>query len=125
MRVVDAGVVVALVAGGLDPDRLGADELAAPHLIDSEVTNALRRLVLRGDLTDDQGTRAMDGFIQLTLTRFPADRLRTRLWALRHNLSAYDATYVALAEGLDASALLTIDAWLAAAPRVRCAVQVL
>lgn len=125
MRVVDAGVVVALVAGGLDPDRLGEEELAAPHLIDSEVTNALRRLVLRGDLTDDQGGLALEGFIHLTLTRFPADRLRSRLWALRHNLSAYDATYVALAEAIRASALLTTDARLAGAPGVRCAVQVL
>ncbi len=46
MRVVDAGVVVELVVGDLEPDQLGDEELAAPHLIDSEVTNALRRLVL-------------------------------------------------------------------------------
>jgi predicted nucleic acid-binding protein len=46
LRVVDAGVVVALVAGDLDPDHLGDEELAVPHLIDSEVTSALRRLFL-------------------------------------------------------------------------------
>lgn len=125
MRVVDAGVIVALVAGGLDPDRLGDEELGAPHLIDSEVTNALRRLALRGDLTDDQAGMALVGFTRLELTRFPADRLRARMWALRHNLSAYDATYVALAEMTGASALLTTDVRLTNAPGVQCAVHVI
>lgn len=125
MRVVDAGVVVELVAGDLDPDGLGDEELAAPHLIDSEVTNVLRRLVRRGDLTDDQGGTALEGFARLTLSRYPADWLRPRMWTLRHNLSAYDATYVALAEMTGATALLTTDARLAAASGVRCAVQVL
>jgi len=124
LRVVDAGVVVALVAGGLDPDRVGDEDLAAPHLIDSEVTSALRRLVLRGNLTDDQGGAALEGFTRLTLTRFPADWLRPRLWALRHNFSAYDATYVALAEMIGATSLLTTDARLAQAPGVRCRVDV-
>ena len=118
-------MVVALLAEQLDPDRLGDEELAAPHLVDSDVTNALRRLVRRGDLTDDQGTAAMEGFTALTLTRFPADWLRPRLWALRHDLSAYDATYVALAEMLGATALLTTDARIADAPGVRCSVDVI
>ncbi len=125
MKVVDAGVFVELLAGALPAERLGDEELAAPHLVDSEVTNALRRLVLRGDLTDDQGSDAMEGFGRITLTRYPADWLRPRMWALRHNISAYDATYVALAEMTDATALLTTDVRLATAPGVRCAVQVL
>ena len=109
MNVVDAGVIVELVANNLDPDRLGDEELIAPHLIDSEVTNVLRRLVVRRSLTEEQGTLAFDGFTRLTLTRFPADWLRPRMWALRHNLSAYDATYVALAEMTGATTLLTTD----------------
>lgn len=125
MRVVDAGVMVGLVAGGLDPDRLGDEELAAPHLIDSEVTNALRRLVLHGGLADDQANAALQGFVRLTLSRYSADWLRPRMWTLRHNISAYDATYVALAEMTDATSLLTTDARLANAPGIRCAVQVL
>ena len=125
MKVVDAGVVVELVVGGLDPDGLGDEELAAPHLIDSEVTNALRRLVGQGFLTDEQGSLALEGFIRLGLTRFPADWLRPRMWALRHNLSAYDATYVALAELVGATSLLTTDARLAVAPGLRCRVDVL
>ena len=125
MKVVDAGVIVALVAADLDPRRLGVEELSAPHLIDSEVTNVLRRLVLRGTLTEDQGRAALEGFTRLTLTRYPADWLRPRLWALRHNLSAYDATYVALAEMVGATALLSTDSRLANAPGVHCAIELL
>ena len=122
---VDAGVVVEMVAADLDPAALGDEELAVPHLIDSEVTNVLRRLERQGILTGKQAGDALDGFARLTLTRFTADWLRPRMWELRHNLSAYDATYVALAETVGASALLTTDARLADAPGVRCPVTVL
>lgn len=125
MRVVDAGVIVELVAGALDPALLGDEELAAPHLLDSEVTHVLRGLVLRGELSEEQGAAAFEGFCSLTITRLPAEWLRPRMWELRHNLSAYDATYVALAELADATALLTTDARLANAPGVRCVVQLL
>ncbi len=124
MRVVDAGVVVELVAGDLDPDQLGDEELAAPHLIDSEVVNALRRLAYRGQLSDWQAAAALEGFLALILVRYPADWLRSRMWALRHNVSAYDATYLALAEATEATALLTTDVGLASAPGVRCRVEV-
>ena len=125
MRVVDAGVVVELVAGSLDPDLLGDQELAAPHLIDSEVTHVLRSLVLRRSLSEEQGVLALAGFTRLTITRFPADWLRPRMWALRHNLCAYDATYVALTEMSGATSLLTTDARLANAPGLQCDIQVL
>jgi len=124
LRVVDAGVVVELVAGSLDPDLLGDQELAAPHLIDSEVTHVLRSLVLRRSLSEDQGVLALAGFTRLTIARFPADWLRPRMWALRHNLSAYDATYVALTEMSGATSLLTTDARLANAPGLQCDIQV-
>lgn len=125
MRVVDAGVVVELVARDLDPRRLGDEELAAPHLVDSEVTPALRGLLLRGVLTENQAGLALDGFSRLALTRSPADWLRPRMWLLGHNLSAYDATYVALAEMMAATSLLTTDARLVAAPGIECPVQLL
>ncbi len=125
MRVVDAGVVVELIVGNLDPDLLGDEELAAPHLIDSEVTHVLRGLVRRRGLSDEQGTLALVGFTRLTITRFPADWLRPRMWALRHNLSAYDATYVALTEMSGATSLLTTDARLASAPGIECDIQLL
>lgn len=125
MKVVDAGVVVELIAGSLDPERLGDEELAAPHLIDSEVTHVLRSLVFRGALSEQQAAIALNGFIRLSLTRFPADWLRPRMWALRANLTAYDATYVALTEMTGATSLLTTDARLANAPGVQCQVQLL
>jgi predicted nucleic acid-binding protein len=125
LRIVDAGVVIELLAGNLDPDRLGDEELAAPHLLDSEVTHVLRSLVRRGALTDEQGDLALAGFLQLALTRFPADWLRPRMWELRHKLSAYDATYVALTELTQATALLTTDARLAAAPGIECRIELL
>lgn len=125
MKVVDASVIIELVANDFDPDRLGDEELCAPHLIDSEVTNVLRRLVAQGILTDKQGTIALNGFTHLALTRFPADWLRPRMWALRDNLSAYDATYVALAEMTGATALLTTDTRLANTPGVNCPVELL
>lgn len=125
MRVVDAGVIVELVANDLDPDRLGDEELAVPHLIDSEVTNVLRRLVGQKFLTEKQGASALEGFTALALTRFPADWLRPRMWALRHNLTAYDATYVALAEMTSATALLTTDTRLANAPGINCPIELL
>lgn len=124
MKVVDAGALVGVLVGDLEPEALGDEELAAPHLIDSEVMHVLRRLAQQGHLTEDVATAAMDGFVRLDLTRFPADWLRGRMWALRHNLSAYDATYVALAEMLPATSLLTTDIRLCAAPGVECIVEV-
>ncbi len=125
MRVVDASVVVELLAGDLDPARLGEEELAAPHLVDSEVTHVLRGLVRRGVLSEEQGDLVLEGFSQPTLTRFSADWLRARMWALRHNLTAYDATYVALAEVTGATALLTTDSRLANASGPGCHIELL
>ncbi len=125
MKVVDAGVIVELLVNDLDPARLGDEELAAPHLIDSEVTNVLRRLVAQQVISDTQGTAALDGFGRLVLSRYPADWLRPRMWELRRNLTSYDATYVALAETLGATSLLTTDARLATAPSITCTIELL
>ena len=125
MKVVDAGIIIELFANDLDPDLLGDEELAVPHLIDSEVTNVLRRLVAQRVLSDNQGTTALEGFSRMTLTRYPADWLRPRMWTLRHNLSAYDATYVALAETIGATSLLTTDARLANSPGINCRIELL
>lgn len=125
MRVIDAGVLLEILVGRLEPASLGDQDLAVPHLIDSEVAHALRGLVRRGTLSDAEGALAMTRFAQLILTRYPADWLRERIWELRDNLPGYEATYVALAEMLDATELLTTDARLARAPGPRCRVRLL
>lgn len=125
MKVVDAGVVVDVLVGRLDPLRLGDEDVAAPHLLDSEVMQVLRRLVLRNALTAAGGAAAVRALGRLEVARFPANGLHARTWELCHTLTAYDATYVALAERLGASALLTTDARLAAAPGPNCRIELL
>lgn len=94
-----------------DPD----DTLHAPHLIDLEVAQVLRRYVLAGAVAESRATAALTDFCDLGLARYPHDLLVPRIWQMRHNLSAYDAAYVALAETLDA-VFVTTDARLARAP---------
>lgn len=121
MKVVDAGAVVELVIGAVVPERLGADELAVPHLVDSEVTNALRRLVLHGHLTDAQGRDALADFVDLELTRHPVEALRRRMWQLRHDVTAHQATYVTA----EPVALVSTDARLSKVPGLCCTVELL
>lgn len=124
MLVVDSSALVsALLRAGLARERLSQEELHAPHLLDSEVTSALRGLVLGNRLDADRAGRALDGLQSASLTRYPASPLTDRVWRLRANLSAYDALYVALAERLGCS-LLTADARIARAPGLRCPVDV-
>jgi predicted nucleic acid-binding protein len=122
--VVDASAAVAaLVNAGPARQALAGDQLHVPHLIDSEVANALRRTAAAGRLDADADWAALDVWRRLGATRYPAHSLLDRVWQLRENLSAYDATYVALAESLGCS-LLTADARLAQAPGLRCPVTV-
>jgi predicted nucleic acid-binding protein len=89
--------------------------LSAPHLIDVEVGQALRRYAANGDIDAERGRAALADLADFPLTRYPHDFLLPRVWALRNNVTAYDAIYVALAEMLDAP-LLTRDRRLATAP---------
>ncbi|HEY6350964.1 MAG TPA: type II toxin-antitoxin system VapC family toxin [Candidatus Angelobacter sp.] len=89
--------------------------LHAPHLLDLEVTQVLRRLVRAGTVPANRADEAVRDLMDLRLTRYPHFMLLPRIWQLRHNFSAYDAAYVVLAEKLNA-ALVTRDARLAAAP---------
>jgi predicted nucleic acid-binding protein len=90
-------------------------DLHAPHLIDVEVLHALRRLVKTGAVALDRAIDARTDFAELALTRYPHLELSDRMWDLRHNLTAYDAAFVALAETLGVP-LVTCDARLASAP---------
>lgn len=83
-------------------------ELQAPHLIDLEVTNVLRRYAISRILATERCQQALTDFVNFPIYRHPHEHLLSRIWELRTNLSAYDAAYVALAETLGAS-LLTHD----------------
>jgi predicted nucleic acid-binding protein len=89
--------------------------LHAPHLLDIEVAQVIRRYAAKGDIDGERGRMALDDLGDLRMQRYAHDFLLPRVWALRNNLTAYDAVYVALAEALDA-ALLTRDHRLAGAP---------
>jgi predicted nucleic acid-binding protein len=124
--IVDTSAVVAALTGrppvaGLT-ERLGADDLAAPYLLDVEFLHALRRLVLGGRLGEDRAADARDDFADLSIARCGHTALADRVWELRAGLTAYDATFVALAELLDAP-LVTCDARLARAPGHRATVE--
>jgi predicted nucleic acid-binding protein len=123
--VVDASAVVAaLLRDGRARQRLAHETLNAPHLLDSEVTEVLRRLVRREDLGDDDAERALATWQQIGVSRYPTIGMITRIWELRHNVSAYDAAYIALAERLDCD-LITADRRLSGAPGPGCTIEVL
>jgi predicted nucleic acid-binding protein len=88
--------------------------LCAPHLFDLEVAQVLRRLAKQNLISGQRASVALQALFQLRVVRYPHLNLLPRIWELRHNLSAYDAAYVALAEQLGAP-LITRDSRLAAA----------
>lgn len=116
MIVVDASAVVEVVAYRRIealPERLGTGgTLHAPHLIDVEVTHAMRGLVARGELSMDGAFLARRNAAEMSMTLYPHALLLERAWQLRHTHSTYDAVYIALAELLPAP-LVTCDARLA------------
>jgi predicted nucleic acid-binding protein len=96
--------------------------LHAPHLIDVEVAQVVRRYVAIGDIDHARGRAAVMDLADLRLSRYPHDFLLPRVWELRSNLTAYDAVYVALAEVLDAP-LLTRDRRIATAAGHRVRIE--
>ncbi len=128
MLVVDASVLAtALADDGADGDMargyLQTQELAAPELIDLEVTSVLRRQLSTARLDRRRAQLALEDLFDLPMLRAPHRPLLGRCWELRSNLSVYDAAYVALAEALGTS-LLTADTRLAKAPGIKCPVEV-
>jgi predicted nucleic acid-binding protein len=122
--VVDASCVVAALvddgaAGRWAETQLTGEDLAAPHVMPVEVANVLRRAVLTGDLTPDVASLAHGDLLALPVTLFPYEPVADRVWELRSSVTAYDASYVALAELLEAP-LATIDLRLTRSSGPRC-----
>ncbi|HUA19272.1 MAG TPA: type II toxin-antitoxin system VapC family toxin [Bryobacteraceae bacterium] len=114
MIVADASAVLEVVlntlTGAAIANRLFAENqtIHAPHLIDVEVAQVLRRYARTKVMEDSRAREVIQDFRDLPITRYPQDILLERIWELRHNLPAYDGAYVALAEALDAP-LITCD----------------
>lgn len=124
MIVADASAALsALLNAGAARDVLDSEQLHVPHLIDSEIASGVRRTVAAGELTAEEGWTLLDAWRRLGMTRYPVFAILERIWALRANVSAYDASYVALAELLGC-ALLTADGRLSRAPGLNCVVTV-
>ena len=121
MIVLDASAAVELVLRTPLAERIAAlvldasEQLHAPHLIDIEVAQVLRRLAQSAELTPARAALALADFCDLAIERHAHGVLLRRVWSLRTVMSAYDASYVALAEAL-AAPLVTCDGRLARAP---------
>jgi predicted nucleic acid-binding protein len=130
--VVDASVIVDLLAGDDSPrrkaarDRMaGGDASYAPAHLDVEVISALRGLARRTSRLAEHTPILIANLIRLPIRReLLGGPTAQRVWELRENMTAYDAGYVALAEQLDA-VLLTCDAKYAAATGPRCAIELI
>lgn len=122
--VVDASLLVAATTdsgpeGAWAEEIIGAGELVAPDLALVEATNILRRLELSGDLERLEAGAAARDLVELELELVPFPPFADRVWELRHNVTSYDAWYVAAAEELDLP-LATLDRNLAGATGPRC-----
>ena len=130
MIVIDASVLANVIADDAGDGQKARDAirqaggLSAPELVDVETVAVLRKRWLAGTLSDGRFAAAVDDLMDLDVDRYPALPLLRRAYKLRANVSAYDATYVALAEGL-ACALVTADARLANAPGPTCEIRLL
>ena len=128
MIVTDASVILELLlrtraAKAIEARLFDANEsLHAPHLLDVEVAQVLRRYAARGEISAPRGRLALELLARFPIARYAHQPLLTRMWALRANMTAYDAAYVALAEAMGAT-LLTRDERLAAAPGARARIE--
>ena len=130
MIVIDSSAVLEVLlrtsAADQIEERIFADSetLHAPHLLDLEVAQVLRRYCAEGELGQERGREALEDLTALPINRYPHDVFLARIWELRQNVTAHDAAYLCLAETLRAR-LLTRDARLAAAPGHNATVELL
>jgi len=127
MIVLDASVVVELLTNGrladsIERDLIGRGEsFIAPHLLDVEVASALRALAATRQIDSHRVGQFLEGLATLPAVRYAHTPLLDRIWELRHNFTAYDAAYIALAEATN-SVLYTTDGKLSKGHRARVAV---
>ncbi len=130
MIVVDASVAVEVLLvtplGRVTMEQLfsAGRPLCAPHLLDVEVAQVVRRYARLGDVSAGRGALALRDLADFPIARYPHEFLLPRIWAVRNNLTAYDAAYVTLAGVLDAT-LWTCDRKLAGAPGLPVAVRLI
>lgn len=124
----DASVLVALLldsgsSGQWSAETLNGADLIAPSLAIFETANIIRRHALTGQVSHDQATQAHADLLDMAIEIWPYDVLAKRAWELRHNISIYDASYVAVAE-LTGATLVTLDQRLSVAPGPCCTITV-
>ena len=130
MMVLDASGAVELLLNTTRGKRLAerltdeAEVVHVPHLIDVEISQVLRRYVLRGALNERRGATALHRWRSFDVERYPHEPFLDRVWQLRANFSAYDAVYVALAEALS-TVLVTGDRKLAGAPGANAPIELI
>lgn len=129
MIVVDASALIEVLLNPASSTAIAGRLLSplvtlhAPHLLDLEVAQAVRRYCMTGIVSSGRGQQVLEDLADMSIRRYPHAVLLPRIWQLRHNISAYDAAYLALAEALDAP-LVTCDRRLASAPGHEAAVEV-
>ena len=131
MIVADASAVVEMLLGSGSPagDSLALrfarrESICAPHLVDAEVGQALRRFALRGEVSVALAHASLKDLGRLPIQRFPHTALLSRAFALRANVTVYDGLYLALAESLEVP-LVSCDAALREVPGCRATVEIL
>ena len=129
MIVVDASALIEILLTSERSERIWKrlfareESLHAPHLLDIEIAQVMRRYVARGEVTAERGRATIDLLPRIPVHRYPHEPLLPRIWALKDNSTTYDAAYLALAEALNAS-LVTCDHSLERVPGVRAQVEV-
>lgn len=130
MIVIDASALLELLLRTENAEAIEArvfvphERMHAPHLLDVEITQALRRLTLLKDITASRAQQVLDDSAGLVIQRYSHQELLPRIWQLRDAVTAYDGAYVALAEALDAP-LLTCDARLGRSHGHRATIEVI